>query len=102
MKTKKKLKARQIKKLVSAGVGLLLILLVYFGVFNNFEYRFQDMAFQQQRLIHPSIAILGIDEEALEMFGQWPWPREVIAEAIEILNSDIYGDVPAVIALDIM
>lgn len=32
------------------------------------------------------IAILGIDEDALKMFGQWPWPRAVHARIVDKLT----------------
>ena len=34
------------------------------------------------------VAILTIDEKAIEKYGRWPWPREIIAKVIdEILES---------------
>lgn len=32
---------------------------------------------------HPDVAILGIDEPALEQEGRWPWPREKIGRVVE-------------------
>ena len=28
------------------------------------------------------ITIITIDEEAIEKYGQWPWPRDILAELI--------------------
>jgi len=65
------------------------------------EYRVQDAAFQNPGLLHPDIIIIGIDNNALAEFGPWPWPRELMAEAINILNRDEYMR-PAVLAIDVL
>ena len=81
--------------------ALLLVVFVFTGMLEGLEYRMQDAAYQNPRLIHPDIVIFGIDEAALDMFGAWPWPRSVMAEAIDILNT--YDDErPAVIGIDVM
>lgn len=36
----------------------------------------------------PRIVLLGIDEESMEEVGQWPWPREVMAGAVEKLTKN--------------
>jgi len=96
------MKGRTIKKLVSIVVtAVLFVLLVVFDLFTGFEYRVQDSVFQEPGLRHPDILIFGIDEEALYRFGPWPWPRHVMADAIDILNT--YDDYrPAVIGIDVM
>jgi len=92
----------RVKKLVGVAVSALMLLaLVYFELHAPFEYRVQDAIFQQAGLTHPDIIVIGIDEAAWEMFGAWPWPRSVMAEAIDILNT--YDDWrPAVIAIDVL
>ena len=92
--------ARTIKKLVGIGFTAVLILgLVAFPIMEPLEYRVQDSVFQEPGLIHPDIKILGIDEYALSRFGTWPWPRHVMADVINILNT--YPDErPAVIGID--
>ncbi len=42
------------------------------------------------------VTILAIDEKSLQKFGQWPWPRDVLANLINTL--DFYE--PAAIGLD--
>lgn len=42
--------------------------------------------------------IVDIDDESLEKFGQWPWPRALLAQLV----SGIGAQAPAVIALDIV
>lgn len=43
------------------------------------------------------VTIIAIDEKSLAAFGQWPWPRDILANIINTI--DMYG--PAAIGLDI-
>ena len=96
------MKARTVKMLVSVILCALLIMVVaVFEWLAPLEYRVQDAVFQEEGLIHPDIAIIGIDEHTLDVLGQWPWPRSVMAEAIQILNRD-YDAKPAVIGIDVL
>lgn len=44
------------------------------------------------------VVIIGIDEDSLKLFGQWPWPRTRLAELLDRLMS--YN--PAAIGVDII
>src|ERR1035438_10130499 len=44
------------------------------------------------------IAIVAIDEKSIGVFGRFPWPRQVLAKAIDVLRG---GD-PKVIAVDVL
>jgi signal transduction histidine kinase len=44
------------------------------------------------------IAIVAIDEKSIREFGRFPWPRQVLAKTIDILNA---AD-PKVLALDVL
>ncbi len=44
-----------------------------------------------------SVAIVGIDENSLKIVGQWPWPRNKLAELIDAIAAER----PAAIGLDI-
>ncbi len=48
--------------------------------------------------VSPTPAIVDIDEESLEAFGQWPWPRHLLAQLLKVLTES--G--AASIGLDIM
>ena len=39
----------------------------------------------QERVLVEDIAIVEIDEQALDKYGQWPWPRDILAKQIERL-----------------
>jgi CHASE2 domain-containing sensor protein len=79
-----------------------LLALFGLGTLSYFEHMLQDAAFQRPGLPHPDIVVIGIDERAIERFGTPDqWSRNLMAEAIEILNRDRAYQ-PAVIALDIL
>ena len=43
-----------------------------------------DLLFQSQdKEVSQDIAIVTIDEKAIEVYGQWPWKRDQLAEIIE-------------------
>lgn len=63
----------------------------------------QDTLYRNFGIVHPDIFVFGIDEETLIEFGPMQfWSRQIMADAIGILNSDPYGWKPAVIAVDIL
>ena len=46
-----------------------------------------DLQFQSQpKEVSQDIAIVTIDEKAIEMYGQWPWKRDVLANVIQDLR----------------
>ena len=61
-----------------------------------------DLLYQHPSATDGEIVVVGIDQKALSEIGPMPWPRSVIAEAIDYLNSDPEGRVPAVIGVDIL
>src|SRR5271166_2827915 len=60
----------------------------------------KDLSLQQRGpLAVPSdIAIVAIDEKSITAYGRFPWPRQVLAKAIEALKSSE----PKVIAVDVI
>ena len=51
-----------------------------------------DLQFQaQEKVISQDIAIVEIDEKAIELHGQWPWKRDVLAGLIEELRQAEVG-----------
>ena len=53
---------------------------------------------QQELLISDNISIIEIDERTLELNGQWPWSREVLASSIE----KAYNNGAALVVLPIL
>ncbi len=92
----KKLSIRLIASFIGAGV---IWFLCHSNLLLGFSNALNDAVYQREVLPHEDIVIIGIDERALEEFGQWPWSREIIAEAVAYLNSDSEA-MPAIIGID--
>ena len=93
----------RIRKLI-ADVLLAGVLIALFGTgaLSSFDHRLQDALFQRPGLPHPDIVVIGIDEKAIARFGTPDqWSRDLMASAIEILNSSAEYR-PAVVALDVL
>ena len=83
-------------------VSALLLTLFLTGALDRFEHMAQDRLYRDFGIVHPDIIVIGIDEETLMEFGPIQfWSRQVMADAIDILNSDP-GWEPAVIAVDML
>jgi adenylate cyclase len=51
-----------------------------------------DLQFQaQEKEVSQDIAIVTIDEKSIELYGQWPWKRDVLAGVIEELRAAEVG-----------
>ena len=51
-----------------------------------------DLLFQsQEKEVSQDIAIVTIDEKSMEVYGQWPWKREILAGVIEELRAAEVG-----------
>ena len=51
-----------------------------------------DLLFQsQEKEVSQDIAIVTIDEKSMEVYGQWPWRRDVLAGVIEELRAAEVG-----------
>ncbi len=93
------------KILISIAAALAVAIVIYstikseilLSVSNNFS----DLVYQTEHSPDSRIVIVGIEEESLEQYGNFPWDRDVIATAIETLNSDPENR-PAVIGIDIL
>src|SRR5258706_3502137 len=44
------------------------------------------------------VLIVAIDDDSLKRFGQWPWPRHLVAELV----TRIHADQPTVLGIDIL
>lgn len=94
------------KKLLELGVGMALLLLLSClaasRVLDSFENIFLDLRFQlrPQHPFPPSVAVVGIDEASLDVFGRWPWPRNKQATLLNLLRHESFR--PSVIGLDML
>jgi len=71
------------------------------GAIPFFDFRLFDLLSQNREapFDHKSNAtvVVEIDESSLKQFGQWPWPRILLAKAIE----KVFSQHPAAVGLDI-
>lgn len=68
-----------------------------YGLFYGIENFFDDILFST-RPISSNIIILEIDNQSIEKIGQWPWKREIFAQALSRL--DEYK--PKAVGLDVI
>lgn len=87
-----------------APVGLLLLIglhffngLPYQDVLRTYSFDLYQVAQPRDRISAP-VLIIDIDEESLQRFGQWPWPRSLLAQMLEKL----WEMEPAAVAFDII
>ncbi len=69
------------------------------GILLSVANSINDSIYQRPSAPDERIVIIGIDDRAIAEFGPWPWDREIMAKAIEFLNSDPQT-MPAIIGLD--
>ena len=72
--------------------ALLLIWLVFaclyaFNSFERLENRLYDAFYQRVMPADSRIVIIGADDESIARIGQWPWPRSVMADVVDVLTA---------------
>ena len=82
---------------ISLIVGLFFIFGVYNGFFSGLDNFINDSFFTLKPRSQ-EILIIGLDNEALQKYGQWPWSRETLALALQKINENP----PKVLAMDLM
>ncbi len=92
--------ARRLKKVFPTTTLLIVILLLsstllgltfFYGSSRWLEDNLYDLRHavsSRFRLPHPSLLVIGIDMRTLSESGKrWPWPREMVAEALQTIGS---------------
>jgi adenylate cyclase len=88
-----------IAALLTAGV---LTGVLHSGLMSAPNLYIADRLYQRERMPEAPVFILGIDEAAIENLGPYhTWPRDYIAEVIELLNEDPDWR-PAAIGVDVL
>jgi adenylate cyclase len=102
MKFKKSLKKFLLYSFVAICIGTVVSL---FNIYNpsfvkSFDNKLKDYMFiyRGPEKDSRSVVIIDIDEESLKALGQWPWPRDKIAQLLENLTYNKVG----VIGFDIV
>ncbi len=87
------------KRLLLYILAMLIVSLGFLiDVLELIDLRLIDKFYQRPKPCNEDVIILGIDDESLSHLGRWPWKRDVIAEALELLKK---GD-PAAVGVDII
>ena len=90
-------------KRIGAAVlaAAILTAIAAFGILDQPDYTVSDFVYQSPAATDGQIVVIGMDQRAVDAFGPIPWPRTVIAQAIEYLNQDPERK-PAAIGIDIL
>lgn len=97
MKMKKIFSSKYGQFIVALLAGSIVALSCVSGLFKGLEYFFEDILVSEKP-IKNDIVILSIDSDSISKIGQWPWPRKIFADAINLLKKNP----PKVLALDIV
>ncbi len=81
--------------------ALLLTGIAMLGVLDSVDYTVSDALYQSPRATDGEIVVIGMDQAAVDQLGPMPWPRSVLAEAINYLNAD-ESRKPAAIGIDVL
>jgi len=76
-----------------------LTLLAASGLLTALNNTLADRLYQRHGALTGEVILIGIDQRAIEALGPWPWPRELMALALDYLNADPENR-PAVIGVD--
>ncbi len=72
-----------------------------FGLLYGADNAVADLIYQRPGATDGEIVIIGMDARAVEEYGPMPWPRWVMADVIDVLNSEADAR-PAVIGVDVL
>lgn len=71
------------------------------GILGGADGAASDALYQRSSSTDGEIVVIGMDQRAIDEFGPMPWPRDIMADAINYLNSDP-EQAPAVIGIDVL
>lgn len=65
-------------------ISVITILLSFFGIFQKLDYRSYDtmLKVKKEPLLNEKIAIVACDDASINLLGEWPWGRDVIADVL--------------------
>ncbi|MBQ1848780.1 MAG: adenylate/guanylate cyclase domain-containing protein [Lachnospiraceae bacterium] len=88
-----------IKMAAFLAVSLLFCVVAGSGLLYAPDYSVSDALYQHESYADGEIVVIGMDQRAMDELGNMPWPRYIIADVIDYLNSDP-DNRPAVIGID--
>ena len=91
--------------LIRSGAALLAALLftaaALLGILDSMDSAVSDALYQNRSATDGEVVVIGMDQAAVDVLGPMPWPRSVLAQAIEYLNAD-ESTKPAAIGVDVL
>lgn len=75
-----------VRGLTGVGLGALAGYLAALAPLPGLDRWFGDQAFRLTPAVPAVTVLVTIDEEDLKLYGQWPWPRDRMAEAVTRLT----------------
>lgn len=87
-----------------APAGLLVLVMLHFMGAIPYQDKLRASSFDLYQMVSPRarisapVVIVDIDEASLKRFGQWPWPRSLMAQLVHRIGQMR----PAAVALDIL
>ncbi len=79
----------------------ILTALAALGVLKRPDFTVSDLVYQSPAATDGQVVVIGMDQKAVDALGPMPWPRSVIASAIDYLNNDPEKK-PAAIGIDVL
>ena len=81
---KSKPKSLYINLIITIFFSLVLSVCCYFDIFQKLDYRFYDsiLKIKKEPPKIENILLVEIDDISIETLGEWPWSRDVIADAL--------------------
>ena len=93
------------KTLIRLGAAILgaaiLTAIAWSGVLYQPDITVSDALYQHPGMTDGEIVVIGMDERATDALGPMPWPRYIMAEVLEYLNS-VPEEKPAIIGIDVL
>lgn len=71
------------------------------GLLSGVDNALTDLLCQRPSAPDGEIVVIGMDQRAVDAFGPMPWPRALMADAVNYLNADP-DNAPAVIGIDVL
>ncbi len=88
--------------LTAALISAVFCALASMGLLTRPDGVVSDALYQQAEATDGEIVVIGMDQRAVDELGPMPWPRRVMAEAIEYLNNADPDSRPAAIGIDVL
>ncbi len=91
---------RIIRLIAAILVAAVFTIIAASGILSRPDGVVSDALYQSNGITDGEIIVVGIDQKALDELGPLPWPRSIVADAVNYMNRS--ENKPAVIGLDVL